>query len=212
MTAPAVNARELDVISRVRARLAASGRERLVGLIGVPYEDWANRCHEISLALLRTGEFGRGRIARGFCHRVRGQHSWIVLGDDCYDPDADIVDPTLHAHMDVDGIVVTTMGETGWYRPHGSGSCFSVPPPQHHGGPDIELTPAKPLSVTAKIFLGDLGPLDLRGWAEVAHLPVLNWPAAEIIRAMCDTEGLPALIPVDIRGMLTDLNPGNYYW
>jgi hypothetical protein len=84
--------------------------------------------------------------------------------------------------------------------------------PSHHGGPGIELTPANPLSTEAADFLDLLGPLDLRGWGEVAHLPVEGWPAGEIIAAMCDTPGLGALVPVDIQGMVTDRNPSGLYW
>ncbi len=174
-----------------------------------PVTGWENRCHEISLAVLRTGLFGRGRVARGFHSLVRGQHSWIVLGDDCYDPDATLVDPTITA---CDGEIYVGLNGDDGHRPHGGGSCFDADMPSGHGGPVIALTPVTPLSPAAARFLCMLGPLDLRGWGEVAHMPVRDWPAAEIITAMLDTPGLGALIPVDIAGMVTDRNPGNLYW
>lgn len=205
--------RELDVITLEDAGLVAGYPERIAGAIGVPLEQWGSRCHEISLAVLRTGMFGRGRVARGTCPGVTSQHSWIVLGDDPYDPDATGVDPTLQfcRRPDVDGIAVFQGGDLG-HRPHGSGSCLAGNMPSYHGGLAIELTPAQPLSPDADRFLARLLPLDYRGWAEVAHMAVQDWPAAEIITAMCDTPGLGVLVPVDIRGMLTARNPSNLYW
>jgi hypothetical protein len=110
----------------------------------------------------------------------------------------------------VHGILVTR--NLRRHVPHGTGSCYLADMPQHHGGDDISLTPVTPLSVSAKVFLDSIGPLDLRGWGEVAHLPVQDWPASEILTAMCQTPELVALIPVDIQGMATDQNPNSYYW
>ena len=39
-----------------------------------------------------------------------------------------------------------------------------------------------------------------------------DWPAGPILTAMAETRGLKALIPIDILGMNTDLNPGGLYW
>jgi hypothetical protein len=207
----AVNVRELDVMSLDDAALVAGDTDRIAAAIGIPFADWAHNCHSISLRVLRTGLFGRGRIARGTCPGVGSQHSWIVLGDDCYDPDG-IVDPTLWSYRDdVDGIHAGYPEDYG-HRPHGSGFFLAGPMPYRHGGPVIELTPAAPLPGEAREFLAMLGPLDRRGWGEVAHMAVQGWPAAEIIGAMCDTPGLGVLIPIDIRGMLTDRNPSGYYW
>jgi hypothetical protein len=211
-TIKTVNVRELDVITLEDAEIVAGDPERIAAAIGVPTAAWGGRCHEISLAVLRTGLFGRGRMARGTCPGVISQHSWFILGDDPYDEDATGVDPVLQTcRDDVDGIAVFRGGDLG-HRPHGSGSCYAGGMPYHHGGPDIELTPAKPLTVSARHFLAHLLPLDYRGWAGVAHMGVEGWPAAEIITAMCDTEGLGVLIPIDIRGMLTDTNPNDLYW
>ena len=191
----------------------ARNTDRLARLIDLPFPLWANQCHGVSLALLRTGEFGPGRIARGTCEYVPSQHSWIVLGDDCYDRNSVIVDPTLWAHdPEVTGIYTGRNRQGYYHQPHGAGSCFSVGQPQNHGGPDIELTPSKPLKPRARAWLGVLGPLDIRGWMEVAHLPVEDWPAGPILTAMAETRVLEALIPIDILGMNTDLNPDGLYW
>jgi hypothetical protein len=204
-----MNIRNLEILDLDEATEAAGDPDALAGQIGTPVSTWAGNCHSVSLALLRTGRFGRGRVARGLCPGVRSQHSWIILGDDCYDPDAVLVDPTLYAS---EGEIYVGYNGDGGHRPHGWGSCFAAGLPHRHDGPVLELTPVTPLSPQARGFLASLGPLDKRGWAEVAHLPVQDWPAAEIISAMLDTKGLGVLVPIDIAGMLTDRNPRNLYW
>lgn len=195
---------ELDAV------IVAARTDRLSRAIGIPFGLWEHRCHEISLKLLRTGEFGPGRIARGRAAGVISQHSWIVLGDDCYSPDAVIVDPTLWSYLpSVTGIWVGP--NLTRHVPHGAGSCFDGEMPIHHGGPDIALTPAVPFSPAAETWLAILGPLDFRGWGEVAHLPVGDWPAAEITAAIADTPQLRALLRIDVLGMITDRNPGHGY-
>jgi hypothetical protein len=195
---------------REQITATAADTGRLSELIGTPFPQWAKRCHEISTGLLQTGVFGPGRIARGWCDGVPGQHSWIVIGNDCYDRKAVVVDPTLWSYKE--GVTGIWIGPNRvLHTPHRAGSCFTESMPQHHGGPDIELTPAKPFSVLAKSWLDILGPLDRLGWADVAHLPVLDWPAAEIISAMYNTPQLRAVIPIDVVGMLTDRLP-EYFW
>jgi hypothetical protein len=208
-----VNVRGLCTFERRSAEIIAGLHADIADAIGIPFETWGGRCHEISLAVLRTGIFGRGRVARGTCGGVTSQHSWIVLGDDCYDPDATVVDSTLWScRPDIAGIWAGRNLTPGMHRPHGYGSCFAGGMPSHHGGPDIGLTPAARLSPAAREFLALLGPLDRRGWGEVAHMGVLDWPAREIITAMYETDALRVLIPVDVAGMITDKNPGNLYW
>lgn len=195
-----------------RARLVASDVDALAEAIGIRYPQWANRCHEVSLKLIRTGEFGRARVARGFCPGVNSQHSWIVVGWDCYDPDAVIVDPTLWSYVPgADPILVVRAGDAK-HTPHGAGDIYTGGRPVHGGGPDIELTPAAPLSGPARMFLSQVEPLDCRGWRTLAHSPVGGWPAAEIIAAMLDTAELAVLVPIDIAGMVTDRNPKGLYW
>lgn len=202
-----------------QATEAASDAEKLGELIGVPYERWSGKCHEVSFKLLSTGLFGPGRVARGWAKAVIGQHSWLVLGPDVYDPGAVNLDPTLRPYLkahriwlNAEGILVERGADMG-HQPHGAGSLWTAERPVCHGGDIIELTPSVPLSDDAQLFLSEefLGPLDRRGWGQLTNGPMEQWPAAEIIRAMYDTPALRSLVPVDILGMLTDINPGKCY-
>jgi hypothetical protein len=175
-----------------------------------PLDDWAGHCHAASVKLVRA--YGEGcRVARGACEGVGAQHSWMVLGDDCYDEDAVIVDPTLWSYDDtVTGIWVGTYRD-GRHRPHGTGSIWDWGRPNSPTGPVVTLTPRQPFSPSAAGFLEILGPLDFEGWCMLAHAPVECWPAAEILDAIANTEGLDGRVPIDILGMITDLNPGDLY-
>ena len=176
-----------------------------------PLEDWAYRCHAASVKLVRHGELGVCRVARGGCTGVRGQHSWVVLGDDCYAKRAAIIDPTLWSYDDtIEGVWVGSYRD-GRHWPHGKGSIWDWGRPNHPTGPVVTLTPRKPFSPSAEIFLEMLGPLDFEGWVLLAHAPVENWPAAEILDAIENTEGLRGRVPIDILGMITDLNPKGLY-
>lgn len=62
-----------------------------------------------------------------------------------------------------------------------------------------------------QLFLELLGPLDLAGWAQLLHAPVGGWPAREIIAFAYRTKRLSALIPIDVVGMATDVNPNDLY-
>jgi hypothetical protein len=186
--------------------------EAVQAAVGEPYETWSARCHEMALKVLQTGLYGPGRIARGFAAGIPGQHSWIVLGG-VYDPLAVIADPTLRLWLGTEPPGIQVLRNEGIaHRPHGSGSCFNAGMPCSWGGEEIELASRGLLSEEAAEFLDDLGPLDARGWMEVASLPVEDWPAAEIIQAMYETPSLKAFIPIDIVGHLTDHNPGGLYW
>lgn len=185
----------------------AADRDRLAELIGRapdPETGWRNRCHEISLALLRTGEFGRGRIARGSAEGIVGQHSWIVLGDDVYNGMAVVVDPTIDPRK----IVVDYVGNLT-NTPKGAGSIWAWGKPWAHSSKYVEL--AVPVSPEARMFLDAIGPLDLLGWMQLADAPVGGWPAAEIVAAMLQTPELKTAIPIDVAGHLTDENPGGLY-
>lgn len=139
-----------------------------------------------------------------------GQHSWVVLGHDCYDPGAIIIDPTLWSYdSSVSGVWTGTYNDQR-HTPHGMGSIWKWGRPDAPTGPVVELKPRQPWSEQAKGFLELLGPLDQKGWIVLAHAPVQGWPAAEIIDAMCES-GLQEFIPVDRVGMLTDRNPGGLY-
>lgn len=190
---------------------AAADHEVIAELIGIPFGNWAHQCHAISLAVVRTGIFGEGRVARGFCKGVPRQHSWIVLGWDVYDVHAVVVDPTLcFNNPAISGIFVTRNLDE--HRPHGLGSILDYGRPAPPSLDPIELAPSFELSREARIFLDLLGPLDILGWGVLANSPVQGWPAAEIIAAMDDTPRLKARVPIDRLGMLTDRNPGKLYF
>lgn len=173
---------------------------------------WAYQCHAASLKLVQSGLLGGpSRVARGTCTGVPGQHSWVVIGTDCYDDDAIIIDPTLWSYDDyVGGVWVTTYRE-GRHHPFGKGSIWNWGRPDNAVGPIIELTPKEPFSDEARLFLNMLGPLDRKGWGILAHAPVQGWPSREIFEAIYHTEGLAGIVPIDIIGMVTDLNPEGLY-
>lgn len=180
-------------------------------ITGVPFAQTAQACHHVSLAIVQARILPDARVARGTCQGVFGQHSWIVVGNDCYDPDAQIIDPTLWSYdKTVTGIWHGTARD-GRHRPHGAGSIWDYGKPVSAGGPIIRLTPRTSLSAEATFFLGMLGPLDRTGWSVLAHAPVEQWPSGEIFAAMADTAELRALIPIDILGMTTDRNPSGLY-
>jgi hypothetical protein len=199
----------LSILTLTQAREAASDPARLGKLIGTPPEDWANRCHDVSLRLLRTGEFGEGRVARGTAKGIIGQHSWIVLGDDVYDEDAVIVDPTITPTTTGESLIVADKARCLSNRPHGTGRIWDWGRPWPHSANYIEL--AVPLSGEAKAFMSMVGPLDLLGWMQLANAPVQGWPAKEILTAMMATPGLEAAAPIDHVGHVTDLNPKGLY-
>lgn len=182
--------------------------EKVVEVLN-PLTDYAKRCHEASLALVRAG-IGE-RVARGVCPGVGSQHSWVVVGEDCYAKDAEIIDPTLWAYLDnVDGVFVGSVQVYG-HTPKGAGSIWNYGQPVSEGGDPIQLTPSQELSGEALQFLDLLGDLDCMGMMALANAPVGGWPSKEIFTAMYETEQTQAMVPIDVIGMLTDLNPGELY-
>lgn len=174
-----------------------------------PLHEWEGACHSASLHLVTRG-IGT-RVARGTCEGVGGQHSWVVVGEDCYAEKAVIIDPTLWGYdASVTGVWVGSMRD-GRHRPHGHGSIWDWGRPAAGDGSVIKLTPRKPLSRDAQSFLRFVEPLDVLGWSRLANAPVQGWPASEIIAAMDDTPGLGVHIPIDILGMITGRNPGGLY-
>ena len=173
---------------------------------------WAQKCHSASLHLVRSGVLPpTARVARGRCSGVMGQHSWVVVGDDVYAPDAQIVDPTLWSYdPDVSGIWYGSARD-GRHRPHGTGLIWNYGRPGDPTGPIVRLTPKVQLSRRAAEFLAMLEPLDYNGWSVLAHAPVEGWPSDEILAAIDDTDALTALVPIDVLGMVTDRNPGGLY-
>ncbi len=179
--------------------------------INTPFADWAHRCHEISIAIVKAGLVPGGRVARGFAKGVQSQHSWIVIGDP-YGRKSEIIDPTLWSYdKKVQGIWHGSMADKR-HTPHGAGHIFNWGLPQRGTGPIIELDTSG-LSRHVHTFLDMTGPLDAYGWGTLlSQAPVDGWPAAEIVaRAYADSR-LKALIPIDRVGMLTDVNPGGLYF
>lgn len=180
-----------------------------------PFASTARRCHEVSLAIVKAGVLERpARVARGVCRGVTSQHSWIVVGDDCYAPNAQIIDPALWSYApEVTGVWHGTARSRYRHTPHGAGSIWSYGRPERarHPADVVLLTPTFELSRDAQTFLAILGGLDRRGWLLLADAPVGGWPAGEILAAMDDTPQLSALVPIDKLGMLTDRNPGRLY-
>jgi hypothetical protein len=175
-----------------------------------PLDQWAYNCHQASLALVQSDAIGEfARVARGWANGPVGQHSWVVVGHDPYDRNARIVDPTLWSYRDdVEGIWVGSAKERQ-HVPHGAGSIWDWGQPEAVTDEVVELEFKTPPSKACRQFLDLLGPLDSHGWKVLAHAPVEGWPANEILPAINDTIG--QVVPIDIIGMTTDLNPGGLY-
>jgi hypothetical protein len=212
--------RQAEFLTLEQAAKAAQAVDELAELIGIPYERWANDCHVVSLALLKTGRFGPGRVARGTAHGIGSQHSWIVLGWGVYDDEAVIVDPTYVPTLRQRGAegadaMPDILVSHAWRlsnRPHGKGSIWAYGRPADPAGPVIELAPSFELSRLTRKFLEILGPLDRLGWMQLASGPMQEWPAGEILAAIADTPALGSTVPpIDHLGMLTSRNPDENY-
>jgi len=178
--------------------------------IGLPFKEWAFRCHEVSLKIVKSCLLeGPRRVARGLCDGVGGQHSWVVIGDNCYDEEVGIIDPTLWSYDDtVEGIWYGTIGD-GRHKPHGMGLFWGGDIPTCQGGEPIEL---EGLSEFAHTFMQMMYPLDIAAWAMLAtQAPVQGWPSKEVFEAMYKHPDLRPLIPIDKVRMVTDLNPDGLY-
>lgn len=178
---------------------------------GRPLSYFHHDCHNASAALVRSGVLGECRVARGSCPGVSGQHSWVVLGMDCYDHEATVIDPTLWSYDPrVKGIWQGLANELP-HEPPRMGSIWEWGKPAPATGDVIELDRAG-LSEQACVFLELLGPLDRRGWMCLANdAPVQEWPAGEIYGAMYEDARLDTFVPIDLIGMLTDKNPMGVY-
>lgn len=195
--------------------------DEIADAIGRPVDDWAHQCHAVSLEIVRSGILGvPARVARGWTPGVRGQHSWVVYAHpdrpdalpDCYDDEAHILDATLWSYDPTVPKLLWVQAFDRPHTPHGAGSIFDAGRPAPADGPVIELeAPAGGWSAAAHDFLQILGPLDRRGWAVLANLPVGDWPAAEILGQLADHPDLGHHIPIDVLGMLTDRNPSDLY-
>lgn len=177
-------------------------------------ETWAHSCHAVSLAVVKSGLFparSGARVARGTARRVPSQHSWVVFGDP-YGQASPILDLTLWSYDSRQPVVWVGDRRAGVHTPHGAGSIWGWGCPASGGGDPLELD-ASGLSVEAREFLGIVGPLDGRGWAQLwSGAPVEGWPSRELLEAFLDQHPRhAALVPIDIVGMLTDRNPDGLY-
>lgn len=172
---------------------------------------WSKNCHAASLAIVRTGLLGADAcVARGWRTGIGSQHSWACTGNP-YDPDTVILDATLWSYVDGNPCIVVAKASNKAYRPHGAGSIWDYGRPAARTEPEIKLSG---LSIRAKRFIyeaSDGRGLDRQGWMTLANSPMNGWPAKEIITAMYQDKRLSHLIPIDIVGMVTDLNPGDLY-
>jgi len=184
--------------------------------LGRPWKETAFDCHATSLGIIRSGVIPtsyKPRVARGWCTGVGSQHSWIVLGGDCYDEKAMVIDATLWSYDDHVKGVYHGEARNRPHRPHGSGSIWDYGQPPAATEEPIHLATEDKLSDGALLFLGMAGyPFDFKGWTVLAHAPVQHWPAGEVFAAMADTPRLNFLVPIDILGMTTDRNPNELYW
>lgn len=180
--------------------------------LDLPQDRWAKQCHSTSLALVRSGLLPEeARVARGHTPGVISQHSWAVLGDP-YDPKAMVVDITLWSYVPSAPIVYVGRASDRPHVPHGSGSIWAWGRPPEPVSEVVELAVDPGRWANEFLHLAAPDGLDQRGWAFLAHAPVEGWPAKDIITAMVATPGLAALLPIDIVGMITDLNPNNLYF
>jgi hypothetical protein len=211
-----VNSRDLGINWAADAHLPAEPLpipedvRLLAERIGLDPERVRFNCHGVSLAIVQSGIYPGARVARGWARGVRGQHSWVVADGGVYDLDAHVIDATLWSYDPKITHVWQGSQRDGRHRPHGAGHFMEGAAPKHTGGETVHLS-ADP-GPTASRFLRSIGaPFDVRGWVQVANLPVDGWPAREVIEAMLDTPALAPLVPLDIAGHLTDRNPGGLY-
>lgn len=192
-------------------------------LADFPMEQRSKNCHATSIHIVASGVFGpEARVARGTHHAVVGQHSWVVIPGITrnervplvYDIHATVIDATLWSydrHYDVIAVVENLFDE---WVPHGFGSIWTFGPPRKVEIADPRFAiglDREGLSPEAVQFLDTFGPYDAYGWMRLFSSPMMGWPSQEIITAAAQDPVLRPLIPIDIVGMLTDLNPGGLY-
>jgi hypothetical protein len=123
-----------------------------------------------------------------------------------------VVDITLWSYDPAAPVIYVAKASKRPHTPHGAGSIWQYGPPPEPVGPIIEL--AVDPGDAGRDFLRLAAPdgLDQRGWGVLAHAPVQGWPAKDTFTAMNATPKLSALIPIDILGMVTDVNPKELYF
>jgi hypothetical protein len=202
--------------------------EQIADAIEIPVDRWLNRCHEVSLAAVRSGLLGEPgpscRVVRGFTsgYGIFGQHSWIALGRP-FDPDTTIVDLTAQAWHRVEDVVVSTVGmayaggnrDARMHVAHGylPGSIWEFGRPDPGDGAFLELDRTGLLSYEADSFLDTLGPMCASSWIALVTYPHGGWPAHEVCEMI--VEQVPrakVMLPIDVVAHTTDRNPEGLYW
>lgn len=187
-------------------------RETARSALGGSLERWACQCHAASLALVKAPLMPEGRVVRGWCDHVFGQHSWMVVGMNCYDPDALIIDPTLWSYDDVvEDIWVGRMGDRPEHMPHHNWTFWDHKP-KRGPGEDIPLERYDSLGRAARMYMDLILPLDYKGWCNFAtHVGALGWPVGQVVEAMYAQKNLRGALPIDLIGMTTEINPHGLY-
>jgi hypothetical protein len=191
-------------------KLTLSAVQEAIG----PLDNFAHLCHGASLALVRSGLLPEGsRVARGSARGVGAQHSWVLVApqNGPYDRSNWVVDVTLWSYVPEAPRLYVGKASKWPHIPYGSGSIWRGPhrPPGPEGDViEVDVPPA------GRMFLDVAAPggLDEKGWHILLNGPMEGWPSAEVVLAAYHTPALRNLIPIDLVGMLTDLNPNGLYF
>jgi len=184
--------------------------------IGIPRDRWSRQCHAVSLAIVRSG-LVKGRVLRGYCDGVEGQHSWIALdtANDAFEREVEILDPTLWSYDDKVKDYLWWGTNLARHRPHGSGRFFDYGCPIGDGKDIVGLnTCGIPGNRILRIMESTGFDYSLRAWSAFfnsGHFAYTAGGASDIIHAACFNTDLCALIPIDIVGNLTSINPDGLY-
>ena len=182
-----------------------------------PLDAWAMQCHAASVALINSDLFSDRfrRVARGTAQGVFGQHSWVVLGEDCYNPNAIIVDVTLWSYDPKQPRVLIDRAKNLSHLPHGSNSIWDAGCPIP--GDDEDMPLDLPFMHKAEPFYRmvreKVGRTDRRFWMSLwSSNAMLGFNASALLEAFLDRyPDQAAIVPIDIIGMLTDRNPSGLY-
>lgn len=194
----------------------ASDKE-IVEAVGGNLAQWAKNCHAVSMQFCRSKIAPEGaRVARGYHKMIASQHSWVAFGDP-YGLRTQILDLSIWSYVCPESPVIVTgfnydclMHCGGEYLPKGYGDIWGYGQPVVGDGERIR---PKGLSDEAEHFLEIFFPdgLDVQGWHGLLNSPVGGWPAKDVFECAWKDDRLKALCPIDVVGMVTDLNPGGMY-
>lgn len=177
-----------------------------------PIEKFHHQCHAASLALVKSGVLpGKNwRVARGWSRGIGGQHSWAVQGDP-YARSSRVVDITMWSYQRHIAKIYCPKNLYD-HEPHGYG--YLVPQViERPSIPEVTDLPLERLSDETLEWLqmrypNGIGMQDLN---RLVNGPMLAWNSREFIGAL-SLSRYKQFVPIDIRGMLTDENPGGLYF